>query len=78
MALTITEECINCDVCEPQCPNEAISMGEDYYVIDPTAAPNASAITTNPNARWCAPWNASNCIRNGMRARNSSWPSTVA
>jgi ferredoxin len=35
MALKITEECINCDVCEPQCPNEAISMGEDYYVIDP-------------------------------------------
>lgn len=35
MALTITEECINCDVCEPQCPNDAISMGEDYYVIDP-------------------------------------------
>ena len=24
MALTITEECINCDVCEPECPNEAI------------------------------------------------------
>ena len=35
MALKITEECINCDVCEPECPNEAISMGEDFYVIDP-------------------------------------------
>ena len=35
MALKITEECINCDVCEPECPNEAISAGEDYYVIDP-------------------------------------------
>ncbi|OZI17365.1 ferredoxin [Bordetella genomosp. 7] len=35
MALTITEECINCDVCEPQCPNEAISMGPEFYVIDP-------------------------------------------
>ncbi|MBS7349849.1 MAG: YfhL family 4Fe-4S dicluster ferredoxin [Comamonas sp.] len=35
MALTITEECINCDVCEPECPNQAISMGADYYVIDP-------------------------------------------
>jgi ferredoxin len=31
----ITSECINCDVCEPECPNQAISMGEDYYVIDP-------------------------------------------
>ena len=35
MALRITEECINCDVCEPECPNEAISMGEEIYIIDP-------------------------------------------
>jgi ferredoxin len=35
MALMITDECINCDVCEPECPNEAISLGPDYYVIDP-------------------------------------------
>lgn len=35
MALKITEECINCDVCEPQCPNEAISMGTEHYIIDP-------------------------------------------
>ena len=35
MALLITDECINCDVCEPECPNEAISMGPDIYVIDP-------------------------------------------
>ncbi len=35
MALIITEECINCDVCEPACPNEAISLGPNYYVIDP-------------------------------------------
>jgi ferredoxin len=35
MALMITAECINCDVCEPECPNQAISMGEEFYVIDP-------------------------------------------
>ena len=35
MALKITTECINCDVCEPVCPNEAISAGDDIYVIDP-------------------------------------------
>jgi len=35
MSLKITEECINCDVCEPECPNQAISMGETIYVIDP-------------------------------------------
>ena len=35
MALLITDECINCDVCEPECPNQAISQGEEHYVIDP-------------------------------------------
>ena len=35
MALLITDECINCDVCEPECPNEAISMGPEIYQIDP-------------------------------------------
>ena len=35
MSLIITDECINCDVCEPECPNEAISQGEEIYVIDP-------------------------------------------
>jgi ferredoxin len=34
MALQITELCINCDVCEPECPNGAITMGADYYEID--------------------------------------------
>jgi len=34
MALYITDECINCDVCEPECPNGAISQGEDLYEID--------------------------------------------
>lgn len=36
MALKITSECINCDVCEPECPNEAISQGEEYYEINPS------------------------------------------
>jgi len=35
MALMITDECINCDVCEPECPNSAISQGPEIYVIDP-------------------------------------------
>ncbi|SET17089.1 4Fe-4S binding domain-containing protein [Nitrosomonas marina] len=34
MALIITDECINCDVCEPECPNDAISQGEEIYLID--------------------------------------------
>ena len=35
MALMITDQCINCDVCEPECPNGAISQGTEIYVIDP-------------------------------------------
>ena len=35
MALFITDQCINCDVCEPECPNKAIAQGEVIYEIDP-------------------------------------------
>jgi ferredoxin len=35
MSTMITEECINCGACEPECPNKAISQGEDIFVIDP-------------------------------------------
>ncbi len=35
MALIITDECINCDVCQPECPNGAISQGEEIYEINP-------------------------------------------
>jgi len=35
MALMITDECINCDVCEPECPNGAIHEGDEIYEIDP-------------------------------------------
>lgn len=35
MALKITDLCINCDVCEPECPNGAIYQGTEIYEIDP-------------------------------------------
>ncbi|WP_394388411.1 YfhL family 4Fe-4S dicluster ferredoxin [Shewanella woodyi] len=35
MALLIDDSCINCDMCEPECPNQAITMGEEIYEIDP-------------------------------------------
>jgi hypothetical protein len=35
MATMITSECINCGACEPECPNNAITQGEEIYVIDP-------------------------------------------
>ena len=35
MATMITDECINCGACEPECPNGAITEGDEIYVIDP-------------------------------------------
>ncbi|CUS48049.1 MAG: 4Fe-4S dicluster domain [Idiomarinaceae bacterium HL-53] len=35
MALLITEDCINCDLCAPECPNDAITMGTLIYQINP-------------------------------------------
>jgi ferredoxin len=34
MARKITEDCINCGACEAECPHEAISSGDEIYLID--------------------------------------------
>jgi ferredoxin len=35
VAYKISEECLSCGVCEPECPNRAISMGDVQFQIDP-------------------------------------------
>jgi ferredoxin len=35
MVLKITSDCTNCSACEPECPNKAISQGDEIYIIDP-------------------------------------------
>ena len=35
MSLKILDTCINCDVCEDKCPNDAIFMGVDIFEIEP-------------------------------------------
>ncbi|WP_019674493.1 YfhL family 4Fe-4S dicluster ferredoxin [Arsukibacterium perlucidum] len=35
MPAVIEASCINCDMCVPECPNEAISMGVKHYQVDP-------------------------------------------
>ena len=64
MALKITEECINCDVCEPECPNEAISQGEEYYVIDPGKCTECVGHYDAPQCRKVCPVD---CIPNDPR-----------
>lgn len=55
MALIITDECINCDVCEPECPNEAISAGEEIYVIDPGKCTECVGHYSEPQCQQVCP-----------------------
>lgn len=55
MALKITDECINCDVCEPECPNNAISQGEEYYVIDPNLCTECVGHFDEPQCQQVCP-----------------------
>lgn len=51
----ITNECINCDVCEPACPNQAISVGPDYYVIDPALCTECVGHFDEPQCQMVCP-----------------------
>jgi ferredoxin len=55
MALMITDECINCDVCEPECPNEAISQGAEVYEIDPGRCTECVGHYDTPQCREVCP-----------------------
>ena len=55
MALLITDECINCDVCEPECPNQAISMGPEIYRIDPARCTECVGHFDEPQCRQVCP-----------------------
>jgi ferredoxin len=55
MSLKITDQCINCDVCEPECPNGAISMGVEIYVIDPRRCTECVGHFEQPQCREVCP-----------------------
>ncbi|MDA0237096.1 MAG: YfhL family 4Fe-4S dicluster ferredoxin [Proteobacteria bacterium] len=55
MALMITDGCINCDVCEPECPNEAIYQGEDIYEIDAEKCTECIGHFDNPQCQEVCP-----------------------
>ena len=48
MALKILEGCINCDMCEPECPNTAIYMGDKIYEINPDLCTECVGYYDNP------------------------------
>ena len=55
MALMITDECINCDVCEPECPNGAIYQGEEIYEIDPNKSTECVGHFDEPQCQQVCP-----------------------
>src|SRR3954468_7348873 len=55
MALLITDDCINCDVCEPECPNDAISMGAEFYQIDPNKCTECVGHFDEPQCQQVCP-----------------------
>ncbi|MBY8965547.1 YfhL family 4Fe-4S dicluster ferredoxin [Algiphilus sp.] len=55
MALKITDACINCDVCEPVCPNGAIYQGEEIYEIDPALCTECVGHFDEPQCQQLCP-----------------------
>ncbi|WP_027965764.1 YfhL family 4Fe-4S dicluster ferredoxin [Halomonas halocynthiae] len=55
MALMITDECINCDICEPECPNEAISAGDEIYIIAPELCTECVGHYNEPQCQQVCP-----------------------
>lgn len=43
MAYKISDECINCGACAANCPVEAISEGDEHFVIDADACIDCGA-----------------------------------
>lgn len=60
MALLITAKCTNCDMCEAECPNQAISIGDEIYVIDPALCTECVGHYETPTCQKVCPIN--NCI----------------
>ncbi|KXI21876.1 YfhL family 4Fe-4S dicluster ferredoxin [Photobacterium sanguinicancri] len=60
MALFITDKCINCDMCDPECPNEAITMGDSIYEIDVDLCTECKGHYDKPTCQSVCP--ITNCI----------------
>ena len=58
MPYKITDECISCGACEPECPNEAISEGETIYVIDPNKCVECVGYNDSPQCAEICPVDA--------------------
>ncbi len=55
MALKITDDCTNCEACEPVCPNEAISRGESIFKINPLVCTECVGAEDDPQCVLVCP-----------------------
>lgn len=55
MAYEITEDCINCDACRPECPTESITVGDGIYVIDPNTCVECVGFYDSPQCADLCP-----------------------
>ena len=55
MSLWITDECINCGICEPECPTDAIQPSEFAYVIDPARCTDCAGAFDEPQCAAVCP-----------------------
>lgn len=69
MALMITEDCINCDVCQSMCPNGAIAQGQGASVIDPQLCTECAGSSDSPQCVENCP---SDCIFEDPAHRESA------
>lgn len=55
MAYLIGSKCINCDMCVPECPNQAISMGRKIYEINPEKCTECQGFYDEPTCVQVCP-----------------------
>jgi len=58
MALKITDDCTSCGACEPECPNSAITAGDDKYVINAAACTECQGKHASPQCQAVCPVDA--------------------
>ena len=73
MALMITDECINCDVCEPECPNQAIYLGEKIYEIDPSKCTECVGHFDEPQCMQVCPVSCIPVDPQHVESRDTLW-----
>ncbi|BGI51057.1 MAG: 4Fe-4S dicluster ferredoxin YfhL [Arsenophonus endosymbiont of Ceratovacuna japonica] len=57
MSLLINDNCINCDMCKPECPNDAISIGEIHYQINQNLCTECIGHYNKPRCQLVCPIN---------------------